>query len=125
MKITSILSFLFLASLFISCKGEPKKDIEEKQVAQEPFTVVINMTAKEDDIMTLYYMDNTMDNFMEDVSIYKEVKKGDQEIVIALPEGYLPKSIRFDLSTKEPKFVKLIRSTFQMMDKVLTFLIRI
>jgi hypothetical protein len=60
------------------------------------------MTTKEDDIMTLYYKDNTMCCVTEEKAIYKEVKKGDQEIVFGLPEGFLPNDLRFDLSVKNP-----------------------
>lgn len=107
MRLKSIFALLFVVLLTVSCKKEEKTNTEEKQVlpAQERFTVVISMIAKEDDIMTLYYKDNTMENYVEDVSIYKEVKKGDQEIVIALPEGYLPNGLRFDLSTRVPSQV--------------------
>ena len=104
MKSTSIFAFLFLALLSFSCKNEEKKELQEKQAATKPpFTVVIKMTAKEDDIMTLYYKDNTMCCVTEERAIYKEVKKGEQEIVIELPAGFLPSDFRFDLSAKNPQ----------------------
>lgn len=102
MKSKSIFTFLFLALLSFSCKNEEKKESQEKPVPQAPFTVIINMTAKEDDIMTLYYKDNTMCCVTEEMAIYKEVKKGDQEIVFGLPEGFLPNDLRFDFSAKNP-----------------------
>jgi hypothetical protein len=100
MKLKSIFTFLFFALLSFSCKNEEKKDSQEEQASERPFTVAITMTAKEDDIMTLYYKDNTMPNFVEEMSIYKEVKKGDQEIVFELLEGSVPNDFRFDLSLK-------------------------
>lgn len=103
MKSKSIFTFLFLAFLSFSCKNEEKKESQEKQaLTKPPFTVVITMTAKEDDIMTLYFKDNSMSTFQEDNSIYKEVKKGEQEIVFGLPDGFLPNDIRFDFSAKNP-----------------------
>jgi len=93
---------MFFVLLSLSCKNQEKKDSQEKPVSKPPFTVIINMTAKEDDIMTLYFKDNTMPTFVEEKSIYKEVKKGDNEIVIGLPDGFLPNDIRFDLSVKVP-----------------------
>ena len=105
MKSTSIFTFLFFVLLSISCKNQEKKENEEKPVSKPPFTVIINMTAKEDEIMTLYYKDNTMCCVTEEMAIYKEVKKGDQEIVFGLPEGVLPNDLRFDLSVKNPSQV--------------------
>jgi hypothetical protein len=96
---------LFFVLLSTSCKDQEKKDNEEKPVSKPPFTVIINMTAKEDDIMTLYYKDNTMCCVTEEMSVYKEVKKGEQEIVIGLPDGFLPNDLRFDLSAKNPEQV--------------------
>jgi hypothetical protein len=104
MKSKSIFTFLFLAFLSFSCKNEEKKEIQEKQAATKPpFTVIIKMTAKEDDIMSLYYKDNTMCCITQEMAIYKEVKKGDQEIVFGLPDGFLPNDLRFDLSAKNPQ----------------------
>jgi hypothetical protein len=102
MKTKLILVSLILSISFLSCKNEEKKESQEKKTSQESFTVVINMTAKEDDIMTLYYKDNTMCCVTEEMSIYKEVKKGDQEIVFGLPDGFLPNDLRFDFSAKVP-----------------------
>lgn len=103
MKSKSIFTFLFLALLSFSCKNEEKKESQEKQApAKPPFTVIITMTAAEEDIMTLYFKDNTMSTFEEEKGIYKEVKKGEQEIVFGLPDGFLPNDIRFDLSAKNP-----------------------
>jgi hypothetical protein len=105
MKFKSICTFLFFALLSLSCKNEEKKDSQEKEAQKPPFTVIINLNAKEDDIMTLYYKDNTACCFTEEMAIYKEVKKGDQEIVFGLPEGFLPNDLRFDLSAKVPTHV--------------------
>jgi hypothetical protein len=106
MKSKSIFTFLFFALLCLSCKNEEKKENQEKEVSQKPpFTVVLTMTAKEDDIMTLYFKDKTMCCVTEEMAIYKEVKKGNQEIVFGLPEGFLPNDLRFDLSVKNPNQV--------------------
>ncbi len=100
MKFKSIFTFLFILLVTVSCKKEDKDAASEKQATPPPFTIIITMTAKEDDIMSLYYKDNSVPNFIEEMSVYKEVKKGNQEIVINLPEGVLPNDVRFDLSTR-------------------------
>lgn len=101
MKLKSIFTVLLIAAIAVSCKKEEKKEVQENKAPEvSPFTITIDMTAKEDDIMSLYYKDASVDNFIEEMSVYKEVKKGDQQIQINLPEGILPNDVRFDLSTR-------------------------
>lgn len=103
MKLKSIFALLFVLLFTVSCKKEEKKEGEnEAEVSQRPFTVSIRMKVKEDDVITLYFKDNTISYFTEDMAVYKSLVKGEQmqDIVFELPEWAVPNDFRFDLSAK-------------------------
>jgi hypothetical protein len=112
MKFKSIFILLLVISLSFSCKNEEKKAADEQEeVSQRPFTVGIKMNVKEDDVICLYYKDNTISFFTEDMAVYKNLKKGDgQDILFELPEGAVPNDFRFDLSCQNKNQVCHVES---------------
>ena len=99
-KINLIL--LLLAVISTSCND--KKKTEEAAAEEKPFTVVMNVTIKQDDVTCLYYKDNTIGYFSEEMGIYKNLTKSDapQDIIFELPEGFVPNDFRLDLSHQNP-----------------------
>ena len=103
MKLKTIFSLLLIVLLTVSCKKDEKKvEQEETQESQRPFTVSISMKIKEDDVISLYFKDNTASYFTEDMVVYKNLKKGEgiQDIIFELPEWAVPNDFRFDLSVQ-------------------------
>ena len=60
----------------------------------------MNITNKEKDVTCLYYKDNSITYFNNDMAIYKNIEKSEspQTVVFELPEDFLPNDFRFDLS---------------------------
>lgn len=96
-------SLLAILSVFVlvSCKGDKEQIAQPEQPAvEEPFTVEIQMKAKEDDVICLYYKDLSISFFNEDMAIYKNLKKSEasQTMIFTLPKDFVPNDFRFDLS---------------------------
>lgn len=105
---------------FVSCK-EKEQIKEVEKIEEKPFTVEIQMKVNEDDVICLYYKDNTITFFNEDMAIYKNLVKGDslQNIVFELPKDFVPNDFRFDLSHQNKNntiFVEKINFTFKDKD---------
>jgi len=101
MKLKSIFTLLFVVLLTVSCKKDEKKEGQkEAQASQSPFKVTISIKIKEDDLMCLYFKDNTAPYFTEDMALYKNLKKEEeiQDIIFELPKSAVPNDFRFDLS---------------------------
>ena len=98
MKKIKVLLILILV-IFNSCKDEKSLD-EVKEIKKNAFIVEINITNKDKDVICLYYKDNSITYFNNDMAIYKNIEKSDtsQNIVFELPEDFLPNDFRFDLS---------------------------
>ena len=107
------LIFLVVVTLFTSsCKENDQADKENSQsknennqIKKNVFIVEMNITNKEKDVICLYYKDNTISYFNNEMAIYKNNKKNEnsQSIVFELPEGFLPNDFRFDLSHENEK----------------------
>lgn len=107
------LVFLVLIMIFISsCKENDQTSKEDNQIdnqfnqiKKDVFVVEMNITNFEKDVICLYYKDNTISYFNNDMAIYKNIEKNEnsQNIVFELPEGFLPNDFRFDLSHENEK----------------------
>ena len=107
------LIFLVVVVLFTSsCKendqvGKENSQTkhENNQIKKNVFIVEMNITNKEKDVICLYYKDNTISYFNNEMAIYKNIEKNEnsQNIVFELPEGFLPNDFRFDLSHENEK----------------------
>jgi hypothetical protein len=104
MKKISVLLLFVLVFQFISC--DKSKNIEKEEIQQKKniFTVEINAVINEKDVICLYYKDNSISFFNEEMAIYKNIEKSNvpQTIVFELPENFIPNDFRFDLSHVNP-----------------------
>ena len=77
------LIFLVVVTLFTSsCKENDQADKENSQTKNENnqikknvFIVEMNITNKEKDVICLYYKDNTISYFNNEMAIYKNIEK--------------------------------------------------
>lgn len=104
-RISLILSIIFATT--ISCKQE---EVKKEIVEEKPFTIEMEVKIKEDDVICIYFKDNTIGFFNEDMAIYKPLVKSDstQNLIFELPEGIIPNDFRFDLSHKNPNQTMLV-----------------
>lgn len=107
-KMKKVVSILVL-SIFVltSCKNN-KKDEDIKQ--EKPFTIEMNVTIKEDDVICIYYKDLSVGYFGEQMGIYKNLVKSNksQNIVFEVEEGIIPNDFRFDLSHQNKNQTMLV-----------------
>lgn len=111
------LIFLILAIVATSCK---KDEVKKQIVEEKPFTVTMNVNIKENDVICIYYKDNSVGFFNEDMAIYKKIIKNDsaQTLIFELPEGVLPNDFRLDLSHENPNQTMVINKiTFSNNEK--------
>lgn len=116
--------FVFFFVFFFSCKEKQANSANENtqmEVKEKPFTVEIHMKVSEDDVTCLYFKDNTISFFNEEMAIYKNLVKSDslQSIVFELPNDFIPNDFRFDLSHQNKNntvFVEKIHFTFKGKD---------
>lgn len=104
MKKINILLLFVLVFQSMSCNKAKNNEKEEIQQKKNIFTVEINAIINEKDVICLYYKDNTISFFNEEMSIYKNIEKSDvpQTITFELPENFIPNDFRFDLSHVNP-----------------------
>ena len=100
MKKFNILLLFIIVSQFISCNNSKNNEKEVIQKKKNVFTVEINIVNKEKDVICLYYKDNTISFFNDEMAIYKNIEKSDipQNVIFELPEDFLPNDFRFDFS---------------------------
>jgi hypothetical protein len=100
MKKSKVLLLLALVFQLVSCDTSKKTEQPEEVQKKNIFTIEINMVNKEKDVICLYYKDNTISFFNDDMAIYKNIEKSDvpQTVIFELPEDFLPNDFRFDLS---------------------------
>lgn len=114
---------VFFLVFFFSCKEKNNNSINENiqiENKEKSFTVEIALKSYEEDVMCLYYKDNSITFFNEDMGIYKNISKseGFQNISFELPENVNPNDFRFDLSHQNPKQKLIIEKiTFTKGDK--------
>ena len=102
MKYTLIIACLVFSTLF-SCKensGTESGNDQSVEVAKEDFfKITLDVLIKKDDNFHLYYTEDGSIQFIEEKSIWTEVKGSDkpQSVVFNLPKDVLPTAIRFDL----------------------------
>ena len=103
MKARFIMVLTIFVSVFYSCKDEGKQEqadaVNTEEVVNKSFTVTLDIIAKEDDNLHLYYTDDNSINFTEVQSVWAEIKGSDvaQKVVFKLSEDALPTDLRFDL----------------------------
>ncbi len=112
MKKFSVLLLFVLVFHFISCDKSKNKEKDEIQQKKNIFTVEINAIINEKDVICLYYKDNTISFFNEEMSIYKNIEKSNvpQTITFELPENFIPNDFRFDLSHVNPNQTMIVNS---------------
>ena len=120
MKAKVILVSLFLSLAFLSCKNEIKK--EEVKPAEEvkanTFDVTVDLILKKDDELVLFYKDESITYFVEDMTVWAGLKGSEalQTAKFSIPEGILPNNIRIDISSKkeqEPIVIKSIGFSYE------------
>lgn len=101
---------IITASFFTSCgnKEEKKEEVEK----EKPFTVEMQIIVEQDDVICLYYKDNSISFFSEDMGIYKNLTKSKevQNIIFELPENFVPNDFRFDLSHQNKEQTMTIKN---------------
>ena len=104
MKKLSVLFLIVFLGVIASCDSSKKSEKTEIEIRKNVFTVEINAVINEKDVLCLYYKDNTIGFFNEDMTIYKNIEKSvtPQTIIFELPEDFLPNDFRFDLSHENP-----------------------
>lgn len=112
MKKINFLLLFVLVFHFISCDKAKNSDKEEIQQKKNMFTIEINAIINEKDVICLYYKDNTISFFNEEMSIYKNIEKSNvpQTITFELPENFIPNDFRFDLSHVNPNQTMIVNS---------------
>lgn len=119
-----VLFFLPLIAL-LSCKNDVKQAEEAKpeQVVEKQFVVTLDLIAKKDDNIHLYYTQDRSINFQEVESVWAEIKGSDnvQQVVFKLPEDVVPTDFRLDLGygkNIEQKEIVLNKISFKYYDKM-------
>ena len=103
MKTKFIVALTVFASVFYSCKEESKQPESEAvktlEVVNNSFTVTLDIIAKKDDNLHLYYTEDNSINFTEEQSVWAEIKGNEaaQKVVFKLSEDALPTDLRFDI----------------------------
>lgn len=102
-----ILALVMVMVALSSCKNKVDNVISEKE---NPFTIEMNITIKQDDVICIYYKDKTIGFFSEEMGIYKNLVKSDlpQNIVFEVPEGISPNDVRLDLSHQNKNQTMLV-----------------
>lgn len=100
MKRFSLAAFAVISFLVTSCKTDSKKTGAAEEEKPAIVEVAVTLTSKDADVMTLYYKDNSITYYVEDMAIYKNLKAGKQELLFELPEDVVPNDFRFDISTQ-------------------------
>ncbi|WP_293891784.1 hypothetical protein [Flavobacterium sp.] len=119
-----VLFFLPLIAL-LSCKNDVKQAEEAKpaEVKEKQFLVTLDLIAKKDDNMHLYYTQDKSINFEETESVWAQIKGSDnvQQVVFKLPEDVIPTDFRIDLGygkNVEQTEIVLKKMTFNYLDKM-------
>jgi hypothetical protein len=106
MKSKLITALFLLTTLFVGCKDE--KSVDNLEVVQPVeknnlFKVILNVTVKKDDNLSLFYTTDGSTDFSKLPTIWKGVKGSDspQKIEFELPEDVIPTQLRLDFGTNE------------------------
>jgi hypothetical protein len=103
MKAKFIMALTVFVSVFYGCKDENKQQEPDakktEEVVNNSFTVTLDIVAKKDDNLHLYYTEDNSINFTEEQSVWAEIKGNEaaQKVVFKLPEDTLPTDLRFDI----------------------------
>jgi hypothetical protein len=103
MKTKFIIALIIFLSVFYSCKEESKqKESDAEKTAEtvnNAFTVTLDIVAKKDDNLHLYYTEDNSIDFTEEQSVWAEIKGNEaaQKVVFKLSEDALPTDLRFDI----------------------------
>lgn len=114
---------VFIIVFIFSCKDKNDnftKEDNQVEVKKKPFLIEMDLKVYDDDVICLYYKDNTITFFNENMGIYKNIIKSEhlQKISFELPEEITPNDFRFDLSHQNPKQKIIINKiTFVKEDK--------
>lgn len=120
MKAKIILVSLFLSVAFLSCKNETKKEEVQpiEEVKANTFDVTVDLILKKDDELVLFYKDESISYFVEDMTVWAGLKGSNavQTAKFSVPEGISPNNFRLDISSKkeqEPIVIKSIGFSFE------------
>lgn len=105
MKTKLIVTSLFLALAFVSCKNGDKTPAEAAETKVETFDVSVDLIIKKADDLILFYKDGSNQWFDDEHSVWLGVKgSGDvQTATFSLPEGVLATDLRLDIGRNDFK----------------------
>ena len=116
------LIFLVAFSIF-SCKNNKSENATTEPVKEiKNFKVTLELIAKKDDNMHLYFTEDKSINFTEEKSVWAPIKGSDQvqQVVFNLPEDAIPTDFRMDLGygvNKDQKEIVLKNFKMEYFDK--------
>jgi hypothetical protein len=131
MKKRFLIALSIILSVLYSCKDDSsKKEInisEEKEVINNLFVITLDIIAKKNDNLHIYFTEDNTINFTEDKSAWHEIKgsEASQKAVFKLAEDLLPTNLRLDLGygkNPEQKEIVVNSITFEYLNK--TFVIK-
>ncbi|WP_396177347.1 hypothetical protein [Flavobacterium sp.] len=98
MKTKFLTTFIVIATIFASCKEESSKTEEIATKEANNFKVIVNVTIKKDDNLSLFYTEDGSTDFSQIQPLWVDVKGSDaaQDVVFNLPEDAMPTQIRLD-----------------------------
>jgi hypothetical protein len=103
MKTKFLIASALFFSLLFSCKEDKKegenKSNETTEVVSNIFVVTLDLIAKKNDNMHLYYTEDNSINFSEEKSVWAEIKGSEtsQIVIFKLQEDVFPTDLRLDL----------------------------
>jgi len=102
MKSRLIIATLLVTVFFVSCKNDEKKETAPEtkvaEVQSKSFRVSLDLLIKQDDKLHLYYTEDNSINFVEESSVWLEVKGNptSQKVTFELPKDVYPTQFRLD-----------------------------
>jgi hypothetical protein len=118
MKTKNLLLVFLLAFSIFSCKNNKTENAPTEPVKEDKnFKVTIELIAKKEDNMHLYFTEDKSINFTEEKSVWVPIKGSEQaqQVVFNLPEDAIPTDLRIDFGggvNKEQK--ELVLKNFKM-----------
>ena len=127
MKLNKLVTFLLLVLTITACKnegndGKKNSEVKKEEAVESVFTVTLDLIARKDDNMHLYYTEDSSINFDEVKSVWAQIKGNEstQQVIFKLPLNAVPTHLRLDLGygkNVEQTEIVLNKISFNYFDK--------